>query len=149
MLKAVSHTAIAQVPIRIDSTETSLYFPLDNAESKIVGYKVLNKAENGIVKLRTEPITNSIGILSGKSTKCKDSAVIVPSISDFLVLLDSKIPSTIVCLPNGVLNLPQYILPSLERFSKLILWFGDDLNSWDSARNFAKKLGEKRCLFVR
>jgi twinkle protein len=49
----------------------------------------------------------------------------------------------------GLTSLPQQVLPSLEQFTKLILWFGNDIGSWDAARNFAKKLGENRCYFVR
>lgn len=92
------------------------------------------------------------GVLSARSTKAKDAkdtAVLVAEISDFIVLVNGGISSNVVCLPNGLKNLPQHILPSLERYHKLILWFRDDINSWDSARNFSKKLGEKRCLFIR
>jgi twinkle protein len=49
----------------------------------------------------------------------------------------------------GLASLPQQVLPSLEQFTKLVLWFGNDIGSWDAARNFAKKLGENRCYFVR
>lgn len=40
-------------------------------------------------------------------------------------------------------------MPSLENFRKLILWFGNDDTSWDTARHFARKLNEERCYFVR
>lgn len=53
-------------------------------------------------------------------------------------------------MPYGLKSLPQQCLPALESYSKLILWFfGNDANSWDTSRNFAKKLNEKRCLFIR
>lgn len=45
--------------------------------------------------------------------------------------------------------MPQELLPSLENFSKLILWFGNDQIAWNSARTFAKKLVENRCYFIR
>ncbi|XP_076248122.1 mitochondrial DNA helicase isoform X2 [Calliopsis andreniformis] len=41
------------------------------------------------------------------------------------------------------------LLPYLEPYKKLILWFGNDESSWHTARQFAKKLNEKRCFFVR
>lgn len=56
---------------------------------------------------------------------------------------------TIVCLPYGSKSLPQECLPALELFQKLILWFQYDTVGWDTARNFSKKLDEKRCYFVR
>lgn len=54
-----------------------------------------------------------------------------------------------ICLPEGLKSLPQECLPCLERYQKLVLWFNYDTAGWDIARNFAKKLEEKRCHFVR
>lgn len=82
-------------------------------------------------------------------SKNKETAVLVPNIADFLILSKAQINVSIVCLPNHVKKLPQYYLPSLERFKKLILWFGWDGPAWDAARHFAKKLGDKRCYIVR
>lgn len=45
--------------------------------------------------------------------------------------------------------MPQELLPSLEHFNSLILWFGNNQIAWNSARTFAKKLIEKRCHFIR
>lgn len=45
--------------------------------------------------------------------------------------------------------MPQELLPSLEYFDNLILWFGNDHIAWNSARTFAKKLIESRCYFIR
>ncbi|KAF5307832.1 hypothetical protein FQR65_LT18332 [Abscondita terminalis] len=144
----ISQSTIQNFNARTDESLSSLYFPLENALSTTVGYKIMEKRGDGSIQSRIEPSTCP-GILTGKSPKARDTAIVVPNISDFLILLEQKIANYIVCLPNGLINLPQYILPSLERFNKLILWFGNDLCSWDSARNFAKKLNEKRCLFVR
>lgn len=52
-------------------------------------------------------------------------------------------------MPEGLKSLPQECLPCLERYQKLVLWFNYDTAGWDIARNFAKKLEEKRCHFVR
>lgn len=133
--------------VRIDETLTNLYFPLENVLSETVGYRILNKDEPE--RELTLPETVCTGLLTLKSSRNKDTAVLVPYISDFLTLANAKVSGNVVCLPNGLLQLPQYVLPALERFSKLILWFGNDFVAWDTARNFAKKLGEKRCLFIR
>lgn len=37
----------------------------------------------------------------------------------------------------------------MEPFQKLILWFDYNSVGWDIAKNFAKKLDEKRCHFIR
>lgn len=97
------------------------------------------------------PYPDCTGLLTGKtSTKSKETAILVPSIADFLVLVNAKISnSNILCLPNGVRNLPVAVLPTLEKYNKLILWLGNNTQSWDTAKNFAKKLGDRRCLFIR
>lgn len=142
----ISNLTISNLDVRIDAPLQNLFFPLENVESEIVGYRKLNARTGEDLTL---PHIMYGGLLVGKATKNKDTAVLVPNISDFLILLSAKITQNLVCLPNGVNNLSQYVLPTLERFKKLILWFGDDLKSLDSARQFSKKLGEKRCFFVR
>lgn len=49
-----------------------------------------------------------------------------------------------VSLPCGITNLPIEVLPYLEPFSEIVLWFDDQQVSWEAARQFARKLGEKR-----
>ena len=136
------------IDVRIDNKASDvLYIPLENTDSDVVGYKLFSN----VGKLnKIMPSETAGGIIIGKSsTRCKDQAVVVPNFSDFLILLDSTVSGTVVCLPNGLTNLSQYILPSLEKYNKLVLWFGNDVHSWDSARCFAKKLGEKRCFIIR
>lgn len=132
--------------MRLNEKQTSIYFPLENVESEIVGYRKIHSRIHEDLILPDETCG---GILTVRAPKSKDTAVLVPSISDFLILANSRINVNIVCLPNGVNNLPLYVLPSLERFKKLVLWFGSDNKSWTASRNFAKKLGEKRCQLVR
>lgn len=118
---------------------------MENAEAELVGYRKLNVQKFDDV---TIPSLKFGGLLIGKS-KTKTTAVLVPTISNFLTLYELKISQNLVCLPNGVDNLSQYILPCLEKFEKIILWLENDLKSWDAARHFAKKLDDKRCFFVR
>lgn len=48
-----------------------------------------------------------------------------------------------------MLSLPQEILPLLENYNKLILWFGHDTISLNAARNFSRKLNERRCYIIK
>lgn len=131
--------------VRIDCKHTVMYFPLENVDNRIVGYRTVNSSQ------QIERIIPSIecgGVLTAKPVKNKDIAVLVPTIQDFLLLASAKIGTSVVCLPERVKTLSQYVLPSLERFNKLILWLGSDNQSWNSARHFARKLDEKRCSLV-
>lgn len=142
----IEQSTINNLDIRIDEAQTNLYFPLENILSETVGYKILNKETKRTI---IRPQIACTGVLTLKSSRNKETAVLVPYISDFLTLATAKISGNVICLPYGLSQLPQYVLAALERFHKLILWFGNDIIAWDTAKNFAKKLGEKRCLFIR
>ncbi|KAL3287920.1 hypothetical protein HHI36_002376 [Cryptolaemus montrouzieri] len=142
-LPKVTKKTLETLNLRVDYGLEKLYFPLENANSDIVGYRVLGDEEI------TLPDTKCGGLVKGKKPKDKDMAVLVENLADFLVLYTSDLKATIVCLPNGIKSLPQHVLPGLEKYKKIVLWLNGEVNSWDAARKFGKKLGEKRCLCVR
>lgn len=131
---------------RIDDIHENMYIPLVDLENKVSGYTVLNVSNTE----KTLPQSNCYGLLSARVNRSGGlTAVVVPTVRDMIALLDARIAGYIVCLPYGFSHLPLTVLPNFEKFSKIILWFGNDVVAWDTARNFAKKLGEKRCYFVR
>ena len=139
---------MSQINVRYDKISKTLYFPLLAFRNVIAGYiSLCDKIEAA----KTIPSTNSCGVLiyKQKSAKVDGPAVVVHNIGDFLAILSENAANQIICLPHGLQCIPQQILPSLEVYKKLILWFGNDELSWDSARHFSKKLGEERCYFVR
>ncbi|XP_066250466.1 mitochondrial DNA helicase isoform X1 [Euwallacea similis] len=137
---------LAALDIRSNEKNTLLYFPLENVENEVVGFRTLHcySKEETII-----PSINCGGILTAHSSRARDTAVLVPNVIDFLVLLKAKLSVHLVCLPDDVNALSQYYLPSFERFKKLVLWLGVDSKARDSARDFARKLDEKRCHLVR
>ncbi|XP_043286242.1 twinkle protein, mitochondrial [Venturia canescens] len=148
-LPELSQESMSYFNCLYENKSQELYFPLTTAGSHIVGYKTLTSVPR--VSEKTVPALNTSGLLvyRQKNAKADCPAVIVPSILDLLALVSTKSAPLVICLPYGLQQLPQQILPSLESYKKLILWFGNDEPSWDTARNFAKKLNEKRCHFVR
>lgn len=96
----------------------------------------------------TYPETDCHGVLITKSTK-SSSAILVNRTVDLVNLSQYKLNIDIICLPYGIKNLPQQILPLFENYEKLIIWFGHDVISVEAAKQFAKKLEEKRCFIVR
>ncbi|CAL1680357.1 unnamed protein product [Lasius platythorax] len=147
-LPKISQQDISQLNGVYAAAPILLYFPLIAFGNIVVGYKTLS-SESGLEQ--TIPICNVGGFISykQKSTRTDGTAVVVPTIDDLLALASQKAANVIICLPYNLQNLPQQLLPSLESFKKLILWFGNDEPSWYTARQFAKKLNEKRCYFVR
>lgn len=146
-LLQISKQIIEKLQIRVNSDKTELYFPLyNNSSSHIVGFKILDKSGNS----STLPKTDCPGVLSypSKLNKKKSEALIVANIFDFVALLQQNLSVQIICLPYGVTNLPQSVLPFLESYNKLILWLGVDAGAWHSTSNFLKKLNEKRCHLI-
>lgn len=125
-----------------------MYFPLLGLNDTIVGYKSLTTDIEGD---ETVPAIDVGGCLKYKQHHTKDdnSAIVVGMIDDLLALMLKRPTSTIICLPYNLRSLPQQLLPYMEKFDHLILWFGNDETSWHTAKHFAKKLNDKRCYFVR
>lgn len=149
LLQTVSQAQLSQLECRYDTTTCTLFFPLISLGDRVTGYKSLSA--NPMLTEYTVPNINTSGLIvyKEKKTKQDSTAVIVPSIEDLLALVAEKSANIVICLPYGLKNLPLEILPSLESYRKLILWFDNDAASWDCARNFSKKLNEHRCFFVR
>ncbi|KAK0177236.1 hypothetical protein PV328_001312 [Microctonus aethiopoides] len=148
-LPTVSQAQLSQLECRYDTSTCTLFFPLISLGDRVTGYKSLSA--NPMLTEYTVPSINTSGLIiyKEKKTKQDSTAVIVPSIEDLLALIAEKSANIVICLPYGLKNLPLEILPSLESYRKLILWFDNDAASWDCARNFSKKLNEHRCFFVR
>ncbi|XP_001604051.2 twinkle protein, mitochondrial [Nasonia vitripennis] len=147
-LQHIPQEIMSQMNLLYNESTQSLYFPILTFRGLIVGYKSLS-ADSSLTK--TIPATNTSGVIiyKQKNLKSDGTAVLVPNVEDLLAVASKKAANLIICLPYGLQNIPQQILPNLESYKKLILWFGNDEPSWDSARHFAKKLDEKRCHFVR
>ncbi|EAT34536.1 AAEL013237-PA [Aedes aegypti] len=160
-LEGIPVSSLVAIGSRWDDEKCHLYVPLTDVESRIVGYKVLSKTNQtgeDMVIERTIPEANCSGLVhlkcsSGTATKAsakdQSTAVLVLNVLDLLALSAAKLNVTAICLPHDLKSLPQQCLPGLERYNKLTLWFNYDTAGWDTARNYAKKLDERRCTFVR
>lgn len=58
---------------------------------------------------------------------------------------------TYVCdlCATGISALPQEILPLLEQYNRIVLWFGNDQLHLNAARTFCEKLRRERCFFIK
>ena len=53
-----------------------------------------------------------------------------------------------ISLPNGCGSLPAQLIPLLDPFDKIYLWFDNDKSGQDACAKFIPKLGEGRCVVV-
>ncbi|KAL8599976.1 hypothetical protein ACOMHN_038975 [Nucella lapillus] len=141
--------------VRFDLATNSLLFPAHNGGGRLIGVHRLTctiPEENDNVRVVQGSLLPKSGVLGlfGLNTLTKDVKEVVLTCSEWdamAVYQETKAPA--LTLPAGISALPQELLPLLERFSKLILWFGDDVRSWEGAKLFAKKLNDKRCCIIR
>nr|BAN20714.1 pom1 [Riptortus pedestris] len=111
--------------------------------NETVGYKTLKSD----CSEESFPFKGAKGIVI--NSRQKKSALIVAKLLDFLALVSEPLEHDIICLPHGQQNLPQELLPLLEQYDNLILWFDNDSVSWGNAKMFTKKLSEGRCSLIR
>lgn len=157
----ISKNSLIVLRARFNDTRKELLIPLTDIAGQVVGCKIITKtvSDGGGITEISIPDANCSGLIihsNAKLTKVsKDKelttqkAIIVLNVPDLLALMTTKINATFVCLPHGLKSLPQECLPALDRYDELTLWFNYNTAGWDIARNFAKKLEEKRCKFVR
>ncbi|XP_070509499.1 mitochondrial DNA helicase [Chironomus tepperi] len=153
----ISKNTLMTLNTRYCTDTNKLIFPILDILGQCVGYKTVEIDDNGEWKESCTPDSNCTGLLvynNSKAVKFKEkdsqqSAIIVLNILDLLALTTTRINSTFICLPYGLKFLPQECLPIFDQFGELVLWFNYNTAGWDVARNFAKKLDEKRCKFVR
>lgn len=138
-----------------------LLIPLTDLLGQVVGCKIITKNESDATRWNevAYPDVGCSGLIlhnngrPTKTTKDKDApsqkAIVVLNVLDLLALMTTKINATFICLPYGLKSLPPECLPALDRYDELTLWFNYNTAGWDIAMNFAKKLNEKRCNFVR
>lgn len=76
--------------VACDPLTNTLYFPLQDADGQIVGYKTLSRPHDDLVET-TVPDTNCFGVLMAIGKASKDpNAVIVLNVPDLLALSVQK-----------------------------------------------------------
>lgn len=156
----LSKGSLVVLKARYNETRKELLLPLTDIIGQLVGCKIISKGTSDDSQLveQSFPDMNCSGLIlhnNGKVTKATrdkeapQKAIVVLNVLDLLALMTTKVNATFICLPHGLKSLPQECLPMLDRYDELVLWFNYNTAGWDIARNFAKKLDEKRCMFVR
>jgi len=122
------------------------------------GFKVIhdkNYCHEEIVSVSSKAYTtypsSNYHSLFGMNPSLNKTSSIVLTANEFDALAINSVSTkhSALCLPDGMSQLPLQVLPLLENFSNIVLWFGTGLLSWEYAECFAKKLGVKRCKLIR
>ncbi|PVD31422.1 hypothetical protein C0Q70_06834 [Pomacea canaliculata] len=141
--------------VKFDIQTRSLVLPAFDGKGQLVGVRRLmctipEENENlRVIEESVLPRTGPLGLFGFNTLSDGTKEVVLTSteLDALAVFQETQTPS--LALPNGFSSLPQEVLPALERFSKLVLWLGDDMRAWEAAKMFAKKLGNDRCYIIR
>ncbi|XP_070566841.1 twinkle mtDNA helicase-like [Ptychodera flava] len=151
-IQNLSNDVLKKYKVRIKENQL-LVFPWYHHGNKLQGLKVLTieKDQNGKNTFvdRSVPKLYYSGLF-GWHLIGKDVTYVVLTSSEadaMAVSQSTRVPA--LALPRGISVLPQEVLPLLEQFEKILLWFGNDIRSWEASKQFAKKLNPKRCFFIR
>ncbi|EEC08592.1 twinkle protein, putative [Ixodes scapularis] len=92
---------------------------------------------------------NVVGLFGWQKVKKHHQEVVLTgSEGDALaVFQETNLPA--LSLLSGTSHLPLEVLPLFEQFHKITVWFGNKLHDWESVKMFSRKLGEKRCHYIR
>ena len=125
--------------------DDKLIFPYyDISKENLVQYVVFDPDSKQTVKIQSDEISPSS--LFGWTTIDKKNRTLVLTSSELdcmSIWQASGLPSlAISSLCNA---LPPDMLPFLEQFDKIILWFPDTYRDQENLQNFARKLNLQRC----
>ncbi|XP_074642291.1 twinkle mtDNA helicase-like isoform X2 [Tubulanus polymorphus] len=139
--------------LRYSRSTESLLLPWFHVDYSLRGLKILTltvDADNkSSIHEETIPRLNYHGLFGWNTILPQNKEVVLTSNEFDALVVQQEGKMQALSLPKGCSTLPQEVLPLLEHFNKIIIWFGNDLKSWESARLFCKKLNEKRCFLVR
>ncbi|VDI08910.1 twinkle protein [Mytilus galloprovincialis] len=150
----IQKSTLEKQNITYDKERHALLIPYLSPDGVLIDCKCLTPYfdEDGEFNGLSYSFTNGSGQSSlfgwRKEDEEKKQLILTKTEKDALVLQQTTSDYAVLSLPRES-NLPQEVLPYLEKFESVILWFGDDIHSWEYTIKFARKLGENRCLVFR
>lgn len=155
-IENLSNETLEHYGVKVTETGSGLVFPVFSSSGQVIGVKsssmVVAQVE-GLEKKRlisrTIPRVDYNGLFGWNLINSSQDDIILTSSEFDAMAIYQETGCPAVALPKGISILPQKILPHLEQFQKIIIWFGADVKAWDAARQFARKLVEKRCSLIR
>jgi twinkle protein len=95
------------------------------------------------------PVGGNFGVF-GLNTITPSDKVIVITEGEFDAMAVNQVTNLpAISLPNGASNLPNQLIPILEKFERVYLWMDNDEAGQINLENFATKLGVNRTYIIR
>ncbi|OQR78222.1 twinkle protein [Tropilaelaps mercedesae] len=130
--------------ISVDDGQPKILLPIRGYRQKLIGLKYLGEEGNVV---ETYPREEMAGYFHATSSIVPNRAVLVAHPADAIfVTQETQLPAIAV---ESTSRLPITSIPLLEHYDQLTIWFGNALNEWENAKNYARKLGENRSRYIR
>ncbi|ESO82182.1 hypothetical protein LOTGIDRAFT_135083 [Lottia gigantea] len=155
-LDQLTFETLKSFEVRFIISKNSLVFPFFNLEGNVTSIKILrcrkgldeNDEMKTTLKESIIPSHQPLGLFGWNLVNDIKEIVLTSTEKDAMAIKQAT-NQVALTLPKGPSILPQEVLPSFERFSKIVVWFSDDINSWEAAKLFSRKLNHKRCFIIR
>lgn len=155
----LKHFDLFDIRCKVDTKELVIpYYGLSGESKDIKGVKIIHDSqycsnkncESTPVAYTLVPHSDSFNLFGlDKVDVAKKRIVLTANEFDAIAINVFSNNYSAVALPFGTSTLPLRILPFLEKFSEIILWFGSDVLSLEAMQQFAKKLVSERCRAVK
>lgn len=128
-----------------------IVFPwYDVNNSTVKGVKLVKLEVNSSDSSFTiEPRQGFLGLFGWNTVHPEAKEVVLVKTEFDAMAVNQSTSFPAISLPLGTNSLPPEVLPQLEQFEKIILWFGNDVFSRQACNQFSRKLSLNRCFLVR
>lgn len=151
--QVLSSVTLMKYGIKFHEESNSLVLPWYNqhhlAFLKLLSFQTVGENQDKKMKETITPRSSPVGLFGWAAASSTDTELILTNSEIDALAIYQATHILALALPKKGTILPIEILPMLEQFKKITLWFGNDLRAWETAKQFAKKLNEKRCYLIR
>eukprot|EP00968_Pinguiococcus_pyrenoidosus_P029096 scaffold8310_cov325-Pinguiococcus_pyrenoidosus.AAC.1 len=121
----------------------------EDLEERWITVRLKTRSTQDKAFMKTLPAQGGYGLF-GWHTVPEDATAVVLTEGEFdAMAVHQATGMPAVSLPSGINNLPEMVIPLLERFERIFLWTDFDQPGRDGAERISKKLGLDRCVVVR
>ncbi|XP_077517974.1 mitochondrial DNA helicase isoform X1 [Amblyomma americanum] len=147
-LQRIHPVTMKAMDVRLSEDESSILFPIYGPSKKLVALKSI-EVTGDHEATNVFPRSSVVGVFGWHRIKRGHQELILTATEKDALAIVQETNLPVATLLSGTSNLPLEVLPLFEQFDKITLWFGNRLQDWESVKVFARKLGEKRCYYIR
>lgn len=123
------------------------FFPFNGIDGQVTAVKILSKINDQFFQDLIIP-SRTVAALFGWSDISRNLEIVLTSTPLDVIAISQETNILAISFPRGLSSLSDEVLPLLEKFQKITIWFNADKEDEGIAKFIAEKLGKERCQFV-